>query len=239
MTEAREVGEPLGYEEVRLMHGVQMAYLLRERGRGEEAGDIVREGARQYDLPVWQAALANGLCEIQGGTLVANAREVLGRLEAAGLDALPRDGTYPLALTFLATTYAYLRDRRGARRLLPVIQACRNRHPVIAGNATYWGSMNYHIGLVQATVGNHTAAIDSFHLAYEDNERVQSPLWRAFTLVAHAQTLRVHDSRGAEKGATQCLDEASSIAARYGYGRVQKHIDGTGPTLVSAEPLSP
>jgi hypothetical protein len=92
--------------------------------------------------------------------------------------------------------------------------------------------MNYHIGLLYATIGDHTAALASFTAAAQDHQRIRSPLWSALTQVAHAQVLQVRGSSADAEEANRLLGDAITSAALYGYGRVHAQIARTVPTLI-------
>lgn len=226
---ARTIGEPLGYGEVELMYLVQFSFLYRELGRIEETEPIVRQGAAQYELMAWKAGLACGLCERGRGQ---EATPLLQEFERIGLNHLPRDGTYPLTLSFLAQAYTYRRDRRRASQLLPIVRACVRRHPVASGSATYWGSMEYHLGLLHATLGHYTDAISCFNAAYALDQQMQAPLWECHTLIAHAQTLQARNHPGDQWTASRREDEARDIARRFAYRRAEMELNGVSPTHI-------
>jgi tetratricopeptide (TPR) repeat protein len=230
---ARRGGERLGYGEVELMYLVQFAFLYRELGRIEETESIVRSGAENYDLLAWKAGYACGLCEAQDRSRHDEATAILEDFERLGLDRIPRDGTYPLTLSFLAQAYAYRRDARAASVLLPVVEACRRRHPVAAGSGTYWGSMDYHLGLLHAALGQHDAALSCFETACALDTRMDASLWISHTQVAQAQTLRARGRSGDRRRAARLVGRARDTARRFGYERIEQELAGTRPSHVT------
>jgi transcriptional regulator with XRE-family HTH domain/tetratricopeptide (TPR) repeat protein len=231
---AYAVGQPLGYGEVELMYLIQSNFLYRELGQVEKNEAIVRDGAANYELMAWKAMLACGLCEAEDATRHAEATPLLEEFESLGLDQIPRDATYPLTLSFLAQAYAYRRDRRGAILLLPVLKACRRRHPVGPGTATYWGSMDYHLGLLHATVGEHDEAIACFETAMALDRNMDASLWNSHTLVAQAQVLRARAQAGDRLQASRLEAKARRLARRFGYKRIEQVLDGKRPAHLAA-----
>jgi tetratricopeptide (TPR) repeat protein len=232
--EAREIGASLAYREVEHMHSVQMALLRRELGRVISVDDIGPRDAAMYELTVWTASVAVGLCETRGGRQPERAIPLLDDIVRHGLDRMTPARSHPLTLGYLAEAFAYLRDRHGAGLVLPFAQASVRRHPIVVRAAIYCGSMDHRLGLLHATLGQYDAAIACFDAAYAIEMRMESPLWTCHTLVAHAQTLRARDEAGDGEAAAQLETRARTIADRYGYIRARQQLDGTTPPQIAA-----
>jgi tetratricopeptide (TPR) repeat protein len=230
--QAVDVGGRLEYGEVELMNCVQTAFLLREEGRIEESEHIVRQGASDFEVIAWKAGLACGLCEAVDPDKRAEAPEWIDRVESVGLETLPCDGTYPLTLAFMAEAYAYQRDQDGASALLALIERC-HRHPVVAGGALYWGSIDYHAGLLHATLGQYDRALDRFATAYRNDVGMSAWLWVCHTLIAQSQVLRLRGGPGDDAKAERCERQARRKAREKGYERVRQELDGERPRHIA------
>lgn len=236
---AREVGNALAYSEVGHMHAIQSALLRRELGRVSRIDDIAPRGAESYDLPVWKAAAAIGLCETRGGSQPERAVPLLDDIVRGGLDRVLPDRSYTMVLAYLAEAFAYLRDDIGAGLVLPFAQASARRHPIVVRAAIYCGSMDYHLGLLHATLGQYEEATACFEAAYAIEEHMEAPLWTCHTLVAHAQALRARDSSGDGNAAGQLEARAQIIADKYGYIRAQEQLNGSRPPQIAAPSRQP
>jgi len=156
---ARDLGEAAHDPYAETIWWIQRYWLACEREDQAALDDLVGPYealvARYAQVPAWRAALAM-LHSRRGDT--ASAREEFERLTPDSFVGVPRDVVYLNALTYLAETCHFLGDTEAARVLLRLLEPFAGRVAIIDRALVCKGSVERHLGLLAATVGDtHTA----------------------------------------------------------------------------------
>ena len=83
------------------------------------------------------------------------------------------------------------------------------------GVASY-GAADRYLGLLAATLGDHTHAIEHFEQALALNREMGATTWLAHTLYAYGRTLRMRGGSDDAQRASALLSEAATLAERIG-----------------------
>jgi DNA-binding SARP family transcriptional activator len=150
-----ELGRRVEPENADQVLQAQMIAPLRELGLLSGMLSTVRELSGSYrDVPGWQCALTFVLAEAGD---VDGARRELAALRRPGLDAVPRDLAWSLALAYLADATCTLGDLDAAAELVPALAPFAGRNASLWDIATH-GAVDHHLGRLLALLGDDDAA---------------------------------------------------------------------------------
>ena len=184
----------------------QMFNIRREQGRLAEVEDSVSRFVDRYPaIPAWRCVLA--LCHLEQGRL-QEARAVYEGVMAGGLDRVPVDANWLIAMTLLAEVCGALGDAARAPELYAQLAPYAGRNVVVGRAATCNGSVARLLGVLAATVGDWDRAETHFEEATLIHEAMGARPWAARTQVACAEMLLARGGRGDEEAARDLLAEA-------------------------------
>jgi tetratricopeptide (TPR) repeat protein len=191
-----------------------MFNIRREQGRLDELEGTVRGFIERYPaLPAWRAALALALVELDRPD---EARRELEALLAGGLDALPRDANWLIAITLLAEVCAALGDGVRAGELYVQLEPYAGRNVVVGRGATCNGSASRLLGVLAGTRGALDVAERHFDDALAMHRRMGARPWTARTLLAHAELCLARGAPDDRAGAREKLADALALADELG-----------------------
>lgn len=139
--------------------------------------------------------------------LTARWDSALAQMRALAADhfaCLPRDMSYGIALANLAYSSMMLRDRDSAQVLRELLLPFAGRHATVFSYYTS-GSASHHIALLEATLGNFTAANAYFEQALKMNADMGYEVWQLQTALCFSQVCR-------QQGEAQRASELESAA---------------------------
>ncbi len=189
--------------------GGQIILLRREQDRAAEIVGLVEELVRQYPaLPVWRCALAWLAADIDPDA----ARAHLDRVMADGVDAVPRDQFWLMAMSVLADASGDLDASDVAEEVYPLLAPYAERCAVAGGIGLTLGSVERPLGELAGTLGRVSESNAHFERALEANRRIGSAPWVARTLYEYARMLLRSGDRPAAQRAIKLAEEAATIA---------------------------
>jgi tetratricopeptide (TPR) repeat protein len=165
---------------------LQSYLLLRQRGRLDEAAQVVRRAMEQYpDKPIWRCALTQLEAEIGN---VRETRQAFDALAADGFRGLLFDDSWLASMSLLAEAVAAIGEADRAalvyERLLPYADRVAVTYSEIS-----LGSVARYLGLLAATMGRLSDAEVHFDAAIEANEQSGARPWLTRTLHDRMRTL--------------------------------------------------
>ncbi|WP_219417411.1 ATP-binding protein [Pseudonocardia nigra] len=209
----RDVGRRGGSVNARIVADVQQLQLSLERGRPEDAYELLRpfiedpEGGPNAEA--WRA-----LPLARMGRR-AEASAMIDRLAAAGFP-LVMDAAWLEVIAAVAEACAEVGHREGARRLLPIIAPFADRFATGAFGAVCFGSMHRHAGLLAQCLGDFDTADEHFTRALRANRRAGATLLIAHTQRQHAALLQARAGPGDVAAAESMLAEADETYRQLG-----------------------
>jgi tetratricopeptide (TPR) repeat protein len=212
--QAFEGGTALGSPNAALFFGIQRTYLAWLRGDlndAEQALQLIGDNHPLLTLAV-HAALAATYGEL--GRL-DDARRELELVTARGLDALPRNLTWIMTMSFLAEACTRLGERSLAAALYQRLEPYDNRN-VLLVPVTSFGAAAHFLGMLATTLERWDVAQRHFERALALQRWMHGRHLIARTQVAYASMLlqRGHDEDRTR--ATALLEEARVIASELG-----------------------
>ena len=211
---AFDVGEELQSPKVALFRDAQLAHLLWLRGRLDELTSLWQRLSREYPrlLPTLECAMAAVSGE-RGNEEEARARFEL--LAADGFARLPRDGTWPQNMTFLAEACTLLRDEPRAARLYDLLRPLDGRFLVVVPILP-WGAASHSLGRLAATMGRIDLARRHFEDAMAVNASIGARHWLARTQMAYAEMLLDCGANSDRARAVTLLAQSAEISGGLG-----------------------
>jgi class 3 adenylate cyclase len=166
-------------------------------------------------IPAYRAVLAqmSALC----GDL-ATSRTEFDALAQDGF-AFPDDLTWLIANACAAEAAVLLRDTAAARLLFDRLEPYETL--IAASGAASLGAVSHYLGLLAAVLGRPDQAERYFTDALKRHERLEAPFFKARTLLELALLAEANQPRHA----SDLLDEAMELAARYDMARVQAQVN--------------
>jgi DNA-binding SARP family transcriptional activator/tetratricopeptide (TPR) repeat protein len=198
---------------------VELIVLRWEQGRIDEVEEPLRELYERTGTPIWRAGLALMATERDDLT---QARAELKALTANRCAALPFDGSWLAALTFLSMACAMLEDSGRASELFELLEPYRGRTAVVGAGAACLGPVSETLGLLATVRGDEPAAMDLFEEAAAMSRRAGSEPWRARANCRLGLVLRARGDASDRQRAEQLLAESGATARRLGMGRLLK-----------------
>jgi len=192
------------------VHGVQMFTLRREQGRLRELAPVVTRFVQQVGPGgVWRPGLALVYAELGMREPAAEALASFVRDDFAAID---RDVMWTASMGYLAEACTWLGDAAAARVMYRQMLPRSGRNVVTGSNLTAVGSIDRHLGMLAATMGDWPAAESHFALAIAMNERQGARPWLAHTQLQYARMLGQRGDPGDADRATALIGEARATA---------------------------
>ena len=203
----------------------QLFLTRRVQGRLEEVEEGVRGFIALYPaIPAWRGVLALLLLETGRAE---DARAAFEGCLAGGVDALPRDANWLIAVTLLAEVCGGLGDEVRAAELHRELLPYAGRNVVVGRGASCNGSASRLLGILAATVGDRTAAEAHFADAHEMHRRMGARTWTAYTLVAEAEALlRLGEDPADDDRARGLLADAVGLCDQLGMPALRERARG-------------
>ena len=222
--EALALGQGAGEPDATAVFGVQLAVVRFEQGRLAEVEPALEDFAREFaESPVWRAAL--GLIKAELGR-DEEARAELDMLAVDGFSAIPRNFAWLAAMAMLAQLSGFFPDAGHAAILADLLAPFAGRN-VLTGDRQAWGSVCRYLGLLALSRRDLDQAEHWFERAIEENARMGSPPWAAYSQCELAETLLVAGEAGCQARAGQLAAEAAATAERLGMARLLRAAERT------------
>jgi class 3 adenylate cyclase/tetratricopeptide (TPR) repeat protein len=206
---SRELGDDFG-NEYEGGYGLGMFLVQREAAKLQTLAPTLRTLVRLNPSgSLWAPGLAAMCAELD---MFDEAQTQLRTLTADGLYLLPTDGTRPLCVALLAEVCSRLKDTQAAGPLFAELLPSQGKVLVVWGTLACLGPVDRLLGMLAPLVGRPEDAEHWFEAALVVSAQLDSPLWRARTLLDFGQHLRPTDlSRS-----TQLLEQAYELAQQHG-----------------------
>lgn len=200
--------------------GSQLMSLRIQQGRSAELVPLIEQAVVEYPrVPGFRSVLA--FVAARAGDLeLARARFAELAADAFGF---PEDQVWMTATTLAAHTAHLLDDRAAAVVLLPRLEPYGDRIGIQTLTANV-GAVSHYVGLLRMTLGDRTGAEADLIDALDRNTRLESPHYRAQTMLALA---RLEVDRDANRAAALAA-EAANIAARHGFAQLAAEAAALG-----------
>jgi hypothetical protein len=206
---SRELGDDFG-SEYEGGYGLGMFLLQREAGKLQTLAPTLRTLVRLNPTgSLWAPGLAAMCAELD---MVEEAQEQLRTLTADGLYLLPTDGTRPLCVALLAEVCSRLKDAEAAGPLFAELLASEGKVLMVWGTLACLGPVDRLLAMLAPLVGRPDDAEQWFETALALSTRLDSPLWRARTLLNFGQHLRPTD----RSRSTELLEQAHELGQQHG-----------------------
>jgi tetratricopeptide (TPR) repeat protein len=185
---------------------VQLFMLHRERGRLEEARELLTRSAAEYpDYELWDCALAQITAALG---LEAESKQTFEALAMDDFAGLPFDqNAWFAGMAFLAETAASLGDMERASvlhaQLLPYADRVAVIYPEIST-----GAVSRYLGMLAATMARWSDAERHFEEALEMNTRIGARPWLAHTQGDCARMLSARGNAGDRERALELARQA-------------------------------
>jgi DNA-binding SARP family transcriptional activator/tetratricopeptide (TPR) repeat protein len=208
--EAFRLGRAAGHADAELFFSCQRIQLAFERGgldRWERPLRVAlsRHPESRWFLRSWQAL---AYCE---GDRPDEARPLFDELAAKDFADLAFEPTWLYVVANCAAVCARLGDRERAAVLIDLLAPYEAQF-VTMSSLAYSGAVAHYLGLLAATVGDHSDAVEHFAAAAGVHQRMGAPTWVARTQLAWARSLLATGGLGAR----ELVAEAQATAAALG-----------------------
>lgn len=220
--EGFEAGQEAGQPDAFRWFAAQLFVIRMHQGRLDELLEALAaappRAGRSRTVPMLTHAFLATVFTEQGRE--DEARAVYERLMSNDLTDVPYDFSWLAVVALAACAAARLGDRPRAEKLVSMLAPYRDRY--VDMGSSWLGSVAHYLGLVNACVGDITAA----ETCFTDALAAQRPLgaaWIARTKLAYAQVLR---ERGGDEDLLRAADlagEAVESARSLGLGGVLRH----------------
>jgi tetratricopeptide (TPR) repeat protein len=195
------------------LYGIAISRVRGEQGRLAELEPLVRQLVETSGAPGWRARL--GAMYVELGRL-GDARVQLEELAGLDLEVEARSIGWLVTAAYLAEMARALAAGDFAARLFPLLAPRSGQAIVVLGVACN-GSIDRHLGLLAATLGDWDAAATHFERALAMNrDLLESPPLVARTQVDYAGMLLDRDAPGDREYARALLDDAIAVTSSLG-----------------------
>jgi DNA-binding SARP family transcriptional activator len=208
-----ELGRRVEPENADQVLQAQMIAPLRELGLLSGMLPTVRELSGSYrDVPGWRCALTFVLAEAGD---IDGARREIAALRRLGIESIPRDLAWSLALAYLADAACTVGDVATASEIVPLLAPFAGRSASLWDIATH-GAVDHHLGRALALLGDDLAALRHLEAARELHRRSdQQPM--ALRTEIELARLRRRAGDGAEDDGSGLFDAVAASAAAAGW----------------------
>ena len=189
-----------------MYYAVQLLGIRREQARMAELEAPLRELVeRNPNRPAWRAGLATLLCETGRSDEARAELEVVAQI---GLETIPMDGDWMIAITLLADVATALDDTERALEVYELLLPFGQANVVIGLGAVCLGPTARYLGRLALTMGRRTDALEHLRNAIKANIALGAPVHLAHTQLDYAYAL------GPGAQARALIEEAQQTAAR-------------------------
>jgi DNA-binding SARP family transcriptional activator/tetratricopeptide (TPR) repeat protein len=208
--EAARLGEQGAEPDMIFIYFGQTSMVRVEQGRGSEVVDVLEQAtANNPAVPAYGAAHAAVLCDVGRNS---DAAPRLAKWVDRGFAGLPRDQIYSTALALWAKVAADVGSERAAAPLYDLIEPWRDQF--VWNGANGYGSAEYYLGILAATLGSHERASEHFVAASRVHNREGVKIWEARNLCYWADSLL---ASGATDAAIAKAEKALTLARENNY----------------------
>ena len=214
-----------------IVWGGQLGVVRWMQGRVDEFEPLYRDMAAASDEPVWTTILA-WLWARDG--MVTAARGLLDRFGPAGLEVVPRDRHWLLAMVTVAETAARTGHVVMGEVVERLLEPYHDQHVPIAMGISYWGTVARPLGLLALAAGRRTEGIAHLERAVELTARFGAVPWMVEVQLDLVDVLL--DDVGDPNASTRVgalLDDASAAAERLGLVESLERITASRARLVA------
>ena len=214
---AFELGQSAGHPDAFLYYGIHSFNVRFERGNlGEIADDVIRIADANPGVLSIRATLALLYSETDR---LEKARTVFESV-VADLGSVPREASWPRAVTQAALTCARLQDRERAEMLVDLLVPYADQ--MVCTGLSWAGSFDHYIGLLDAVLGRLDQAEARLGQAESAHANVPAPTWLARSRLERGRVLLARGGAGDSERAGDLLGEALSAAREYGLSGVER-----------------
>jgi class 3 adenylate cyclase len=212
--QALQMGQEAQNQNATLVFGIQIALLLLEQGRTQEAEATLTGAAGMYPSVGRNVRCALAVIYINEGR-AAEARSEFESLAAHDFADLPRNSGWLYSLAYLAEVASFLGDARRAETLYALLLPSARLNVAISPVAA-WGACARYLGLLAATLGRSDEAARHFEDALAMNVRMGMRQASAHTQADYAEMLLARNAPGDRAKGLYLLNQALDIARELG-----------------------
>ena len=160
-------------------------------------------------------------------------REGIEKLAPDDFGALPRDGSWLLAITGQASVVRFLGDAERAATLYRLLAPYDGRNVVIGSSGVSTGWIGRSLGLLAAAMSKFDEAARHFEAAIERNARMKARPFLADSQCEYAAMLLERDAPGDRAKAAALLEAAMATARELGMRKLGQDAVGLAAGLRS------
>jgi hypothetical protein len=210
---ALALGQQAEIQSALQMYGIAQFEIRRVRGGVAELEPLILAMIDEYPaLPAWRAALPFLRYELDD---VDGARAELEHFVEEGLDALPFDGNWDVAVAMLARVTHLVGDRDRAADIYERLAPFSGRLLNVGMPAAILGSTDLFLALAAATAERWDDFERHAALALARNEEVGAWAWLATAQLELGSILLARGRSGDDERARALLDASVALSARY------------------------
>jgi DNA-binding CsgD family transcriptional regulator len=183
--EALRIGRNLRGLDAQGVFAAHMFSIRREQGRLGEVRPALEVFLRS-GASAWRPGLALTYAELG---MREQAAVEFSAVSAGNFQSLPRDGTLPIALSYLAEVCNYLQDAEQATPLYELLKPLAGLHINLGVATAYYGPAEKLLGLLATLRGDWAVAERHFESALEQADRMGSPPQIAHTRLYYSRML--------------------------------------------------
>jgi class 3 adenylate cyclase/tetratricopeptide (TPR) repeat protein len=211
-TQAVEIGRRTDDASALQIFGAQVSIVRFLQGRMPEMRAAVQGFAAAYPaLPAWRCALALVATETDDAQ---EARALLDRVAADGLDRLPKEMFWLSVMLFLAKTCRYLDARPEAAKVYELLAPYEGRRLVVPPNVACVGTVGLALGLLAGVLRRWDDAVAHLERGLAEISAFGDRPWTMVTAFELAQALALRDAPGDGERAHELLREVAQIAQK-------------------------
>jgi tetratricopeptide (TPR) repeat protein len=201
---------------------VQSLFIKLDMGALDDLIDGLEKHVATSPLPAWHSALAIAQAGLdRRDKALAEVRW----FAQDGLDSMRRDCVWETSMTALGRTVAHFGDATYADEMYRMLLPFAGRTAVVGGGVLCLGPISRVVGMLARAAGRPDDAIEHLERALESSRALRSA-----PLVARTQLelAKAYSMRGGDDDlatAERFLDEAASVAASVGMGKLLHDID--------------
>ena len=215
--QAFELGQSAGHPDAFLYYGIHVFNTHFERGQlGAIAEDVIRIAAASPGVASVRASLALVYAETDQ---LERARPVFESV-VDGLTDIPREASWPRAVTQAVLTCARLGDRARAATLDALLAPYADQ--MVCTGLTWAGSVAHYLGVLAATLGRLDEADARLARAEVHHARVPAPTWLARTRLERGRALLARRAAGDSEKAHELLSSSLATAREYHLSTVER-----------------
>ncbi|MGI8633758.1 MAG: ATP-binding protein [Solirubrobacterales bacterium] len=220
-TEALQIGSDSGQPDALALFGANLAGIRWHQGRLDEILPLIAQAAADNPgLPAFQAAHAMMLCECGRAD---EARPLLEAARDADFHHAAYDYVWLTTTTVWADTVAWLGDISASGILYERLSPFEAQG--VTSGSTFNGTVGMYLARLATVLGRHDDAAGLFERADAALRALRAPFWQARNQVEWARLLRTRGTDTDLRRARELLAEATTTAATYGCGAVERRAN--------------